>query len=84
MYNLGVLLQRRLNPPELVEARRWYTLAAEAGHTDAMYNLGILLANQMDPPELRKARRLWTAAAEAGNTNASSTSGSVPATVEST
>lgn len=30
-FNLGVLLATRLDPPELKEARRWYTRAAKGG-----------------------------------------------------
>ncbi len=38
---MGVLLAR-WDPPELEQAGRWYTAAAEAGHTDAQFNLGRL------------------------------------------
>ena len=51
-----MLLADRLDPPELAEARTWWTKAAEAGHTDAQYNLGVLLADRLDPPELAEAR----------------------------
>lgn len=35
MFNLGVLLAGRLDPPDLDGARRWWTQAAPAGHTGA-------------------------------------------------
>jgi TPR repeat protein len=40
MFNLGVLLADRLEPPRLDEARTWWTRAAEAGHREAMSALG--------------------------------------------
>ena len=33
MNNLGLLLAKRMDPPELEEARGWYLKAADAGHT---------------------------------------------------
>jgi TPR repeat protein len=68
-YNLGVLLTE-LDPPELVEARRWYTQAAQSGDAGAAYNLGVLLAYRLDPPELVEARHWYTQAAQAGNAGA--------------
>jgi TPR repeat protein len=70
MHGLGELLLTRLDPPELAEARTWYTKAAEAGNTNAMVGLGALLADWLDPPELAEARTWLQKAAEAGNTNA--------------
>jgi|GEM_PF-751880 len=69
-FNLGLLLATQLDPPELADARIWYTKAAEAGILPAQLNLGLLLANQLDPPELAEARIWWTRAAEAGNSDA--------------
>jgi O-antigen/teichoic acid export membrane protein len=69
-YALGMLLATRLDPPDLAEARTWYTRAAEAGHTDAQYNLGVLLADLLDPPDLAEARTWYTRAAEAGDADA--------------
>jgi TPR repeat protein len=37
--NLGVLLATRLDPPELDQARHWWTRAAQAGHPDALDRL---------------------------------------------
>ncbi|HKB31857.1 MAG TPA: hypothetical protein VKD26_13620, partial [Streptosporangiaceae bacterium] len=59
---LAVLLADRLDPPELAEARTWYTRAAEAGDTDAQFNLGRLLATRLDPPQLGEARTWYTRA----------------------
>jgi TPR repeat protein len=36
MFNLGLLLANRLDPPQLDEARTWLTRAPNAGHTRAM------------------------------------------------
>ena len=69
-FNLGRLLATRLDPPNLAEARAWYTRAAEAGHNDAQFNLGVLLATRLDPPDLGEARAWWTRAAEAGDADA--------------
>jgi TPR repeat protein len=49
---------------------RWFTSAAEAGHTSARYNFGVLLATLLDPPDLGEARRWYIAAAEAGKAEA--------------
>ena len=38
MNHLAIVLTE-LDPPEVDEARRWYTQAAQAGHTEAMNNL---------------------------------------------
>ena len=65
-YNLGFLLEALLYPSDLLEARRWYTTAAEAGHTKTQYGLGLLLENWRDPPKLGEVRRWYTTAAEAG------------------
>ena len=65
-----MLLADLLDPPDLAEARGWWTRAAEAGHTDAQYSLGRLLADLLDPPDLAGARGWWTRAAEAGHTDA--------------
>jgi TPR repeat protein len=70
MFNLGVLLADRVDPPELDLARGWYQKAAEAGHTGAMVNLGVLLADRVDPPELDLARGWYQKAAEAGHIRA--------------
>jgi TPR repeat protein len=69
-FNLGRLLATRLDPPDLAEARTWYTLAAEAGHNDAQFNLGVLLATRLDLPDLVEARAWWTRAAGAGDVDA--------------
>jgi TPR repeat protein len=63
--SLGLLLAYS-DPPELVEARRWWMVAANAGHAVAQYNLGLLLSTRVDPPELVEARRWYTAAAQGG------------------
>ena len=63
-----------LGPPELAEARIWYTKAAEAGHIDACVRLGLLLATRLDRPELAEARIWYTKAAEAGHTTPSTAS----------
>ena len=63
-------LAELVGPPELAEARIWYTKAAEAGHIDACVRLGLLLATRLDRPELAEARIWYTKAAEAGHTNA--------------
>jgi TPR repeat protein len=51
-FSLGWLLSTVLDPPELAEARTWFTRAAEGGDTDAQFSLGLLLATRLDPPEL--------------------------------
>ena len=60
----------RLDPPEMEAARRWWTLAAEAGDVDAQFNLGVLFADLLSPPDLAEARRWYTRAAEAGDAEA--------------
>jgi O-antigen/teichoic acid export membrane protein len=79
-FNLGRLLATRLDPPDLFEARAWYTRAAEAGYSDAQFNLGVLLATRLDPPDLAGARAWWTRAAEAGHRDAQFNLGVLPAT----
>ena len=51
-YGLARLLADLHNPPELEEARTWYTRAAEAGHSGARFKLGLLLAAQLAKPQL--------------------------------
>jgi TPR repeat protein len=65
-----VLLTSELDPPELAEARTWWTKASEAGHVGAQYSLGMLLAKLLDPPELAEARSWLTKAAATGDTDA--------------
>jgi CHAT domain len=77
--NLGVLLAT-MHPPELAEARTWFTRAAEAGHAGAQYHLGELLAT-MHPPELAEARTWFTRAAEAGHAGAEYSLGRLLATM---
>jgi TPR repeat protein len=77
MFNLGYLLSRRLDPPDLDEARRWYEKAATAGHSGAMVNLGYLLSQRLDPPDLDEARRWYEKAATAGDTDAMSNLGNL-------
>lgn len=72
----GVLLETLLDPSDMVGARRWWTAAAEAGHSDARFNLGLLLAD-LDPPELGEARR-WLTAADAGDDDAVAVLGQLP------
>ena len=48
MFNLGVLLADRWDPPDLPAARTWFERAADAGHTGAMVNLGVLAAERGD------------------------------------
>lgn len=67
-FTIGVWLEQA-EPPDLEEARHYYTTAAEAGHTKAQYNLGLLLFKS-DPPELEEARHWWSLAAAAGHANA--------------
>jgi TPR repeat protein len=64
------VLLTELDPPEVARARTWWTLAAEAGDTNAQYNLGVLLAQWLDPPELAEARTWWIRAARAGHAGA--------------
>ena len=59
-----------LFPPDLAVARRWYTMAAEAGDAEAQFSLGELLADGLDPPDLAGARRWWALAADAGHARA--------------
>ena len=66
MFNLGYLLEDRVDPPELDQARDWYQKAAEAGNTYAMFNLGNLLKDN-DPGQ---AYRWYEKAAEAGRADA--------------
>jgi sugar phosphate isomerase/epimerase len=54
------------DPPDRDEARRWFTVAAEAGNAHAQYCLG-MYATELDPPDLDAARRWFTAAAEGGD-----------------
>jgi TPR repeat protein len=58
-----------LDPPELAEARTWWTKAAMAGNLEAQFNLGLLLYD-LNPPALAEARTWWTKAAMTGNTSA--------------
>jgi biofilm PGA synthesis N-glycosyltransferase PgaC len=67
---LGQLCALTLDPPDLTQARMWWTRAAEAGHAEAQNNLGILLATELDPPEVAEAGMWWTRAAEAGHVEA--------------
>jgi poly-beta-1,6-N-acetyl-D-glucosamine synthase len=67
---LGQLCALTLDPPDLTQARMWWTRAAEAGHSEAQNNLGVLLATELDPPEVAEARGWWTRAAEAGHAEA--------------
>jgi TPR repeat protein len=53
-YNLGLLLATKLDPPELGEARRWYTTAAEAGKGEAAEALSQL---QPEPDKRRRGMR---------------------------
>jgi TPR repeat protein len=64
------MLATELDPPELAEARMWWTKAAAAGHTEAQINLGVLLADLLDPPELAEARTWYSKAAATGDTRA--------------
>ncbi len=53
------------------EALKWYTLAADQGHVDAMLHLGSMHANGRSVPEdSEQALRHYTRAAEYGNVNA--------------
>jgi len=54
MYNLGLLLETRLDPPDLIQARRWYLRAAGAGHSNARRRL-----SRLDVPEDRAAGWSW-------------------------
>jgi TPR repeat protein len=56
MYNLGVLLADRVDPPELEKARGWYQKAADAGHAGAEYFMGVLCAARGDADG---ASRAW-------------------------
>ena len=50
-YALGVLAYQNA-PSDLTSARRWWRIAAQAGHKEAQYNLGLLLAgNDSYTPE---------------------------------
>jgi TPR repeat protein len=53
--------------PDINQARHLYTVAAEAGHTDAQLNLALLLATRLEPPEIGEARRWFAAAVQAGD-----------------
>jgi len=67
---VGWLFAATLDPPDLGQARLWWTRAAEAGHANAQFNLGVMLATELDPPELAEAGMWWTRAAEAGHAEA--------------
>jgi TPR repeat protein len=54
-------------PPDLSQARMWWTRAAEGGHAEAQSNLGVLLTQWLDPPDLEEARLWYTKAAGAGD-----------------
>lgn len=69
-FNPGILGETALGPPELAEARMWWTRAAQAGHTEAQFNLGVLLTTVLNQPEVAEARMWWTSAAQAGHTGA--------------
>ncbi len=79
-FNLGFLLDGRLDPPDLPGARAAYEQAAAAGHTGAANNLGLLLARQLDPPDLPGARAAFEQAAAAGNIDALNSLGALLAT----
>ncbi|MGY1702815.1 trypsin-like peptidase domain-containing protein [Geodermatophilus sp. SYSU D00766] len=70
LRQIGFILAREVDPPDLPAARTAYEQAAEAGNTTALYNLGNLLSQLLDPPELDAARRAYEQAAAAGNTDA--------------
>jgi hypothetical protein len=43
-YELGVLSLKR-KPPNLVKARKWFAIAAQAGHVLAQHDLGVMTFN---------------------------------------
>lgn len=58
-YIIGLLYERGLFLPQSAgSARRWYTLAAEQGHSGAQNNLGLLLKAQ-DTPRSRISSYAW-------------------------
>ncbi|MGD9728509.1 MAG: tetratricopeptide repeat protein [Nitrospiraceae bacterium] len=66
MYDLGQGV-----PQDLQQAVRWYTKAAEAGHTTAQLNLGVMYANgQGVPQDYRQAMHWYTKAAGEGHAGA--------------
>jgi TPR repeat protein len=69
-YEMGVLLEEGMDPPDLDGARSWYTRAAETGYVPAQFALGLLFQTLLDPPDLDSARNWYTRAAEAGDTRA--------------
>jgi TPR repeat protein len=79
MYNLGLVYEKSLDPPDFNKARGWYTKAAERNVTDAMHNLGVLLS-VMKPPDLDGARMWLTRAAQNDNSNAMNNLGILLAT----
>jgi hypothetical protein len=58
-------------PQDYKTAVKWYTLAAEQGHSYAQNNLGLIYGNGDGVPQNYKAAVKWyTRAAEQGNSNA--------------
>jgi TPR repeat protein len=69
------------DPPDLDEARLWFGVAAEAGHTGVQFHLGVLLASLRNPPESAEARRWYERAAQAGHIRAQANLGVLLATM---
>ena len=51
----------------LSEAKKWYLLAADAGHPSAMHNLGVM---EFQIGNLAEAKKWYLRSAEAGDTDA--------------
>ncbi|GAB2614935.1 trypsin-like peptidase domain-containing protein [Kribbella endophytica] len=79
--SLGILLAKRLDPPDLAKASMWYHRAAKAGDHQAMNSLGNLLAD-LDPPDLTTARTWYEHAADAGLPEAMNNLGNLLAALE--
>lgn len=63
---VGLMLQTRLNPPDLEGAHYWYE-RADAGSTEAMTDLGLMLETGVNPPDLEGARYWYERALNAGD-----------------
>ncbi len=71
-YDLGVLYDQGQGVPKnSIEARAWYTLAAEQGEPRAQYNLGLMYANGEGVPQNYVEAYYWISLSAAqGNAHA--------------
>jgi Sel1 repeat len=65
-----LLLATKCDPPEIGEARRWWTAAAQAGDHQSQFNLGLLLSEWLEPPDLTEALLWFERAASSGHLRA--------------